>query len=80
MKNTLNQQQVDQVVELFKKYITIDTDPDKLAQTLDEVIISYACYLVDDAERNGYQNRSHGLFILHELKGICQGKKEVTLN
>ncbi|QTE39512.1 hypothetical protein J3L18_10785 [Mucilaginibacter gossypii] len=68
------EQDIEKAVELFRNFITKDYTLERLAQKLDEIGIQYGQLLIDNADQNGYSNRSDGFYLLYELRCICQLK------
>ena len=75
MNTVKKNEKVERAVQLFREFITVDRDPESIVKMIDDLIIEYACYLINDANA-GQWNRADRLYLLHELKCVCKGESQ----
>jgi len=71
MSNEKENERISQAVELFRHFITEVTNLDELSEELDSIQLEYSRFLIED-DTEGYKQRSDKLFMLYQLKKICQ--------
>ena len=77
MRTAEEMEKVNKAVELFRKVITECYDRENVADKLDEIIMDYGRYLINDPDRHGYQGRADNLILLYELKCALTFKEPV---